>query len=233
MWKPTVSCRVDNHSQNHIDVIMLKNSMPDWQLTCYYGFPERSRRREAWDFIRYLAGRSQIPWCIIGDFNDMLYATDKDGKCDHPQYLMNGFSLAIEDTNLVEVLLTGGKFTWEKGKGTSNWVRERLDRAFANDDWWHLFPLCKLTVHHTICSDHEPIVLDLCNVQVTKKQFRFKFENTWLREPEFHNEVKEHWESLPRSSLLPKLISISSFMAKWGVISFTNSGRKSVNKKMF
>lgn len=88
--------------------------------------------------------------------------------------------------------LTGGKFTWERIKGKHNWVRERLDRAFASDSWWQLFPLCKLTIYHTICSDHDPINLDLCNIQVTKKKFIFKFENTWLREPEFHIEVKEH-----------------------------------------
>lgn len=26
----------------------------------------------------------------------------------------------------------GGDFSWEKSKGTNNWVRERLDRAFAD-----------------------------------------------------------------------------------------------------
>ncbi|XP_074352919.1 uncharacterized protein LOC141692078 [Apium graveolens] len=68
--------------------------------------------------------------------------------------------------------------------------------------------------------DHDPIQLDLYNVQFSKKQFRFKFENTWLREPNFRGEVTKHWDGLPRLQLLPKLISISSFMAKWGRIFF-------------
>lgn len=130
---------------------------------------------------------------------------------------MDGFRLAIEDVSLSELPLTGGKYTWERSKGKDNWVRERLDRCFASDNWWQLFPLCKLSVYHTIYSDHEPINLDICNVQVTKKQFRFKFENTWLRESEFNTEVKEHLASLPRLHLLPKLLSLSSFMAKWGM----------------
>lgn len=45
---------------------------------------------------------------------------------------MDGFRLAIEDCGLTEVDLVGGEFTWEKSKGSPNWVRERLDRAFAN-----------------------------------------------------------------------------------------------------
>lgn len=112
--------------------------------------------------------------------------------------------------------MSGERFTWERSKGTSRWARERLDRAFANEDWWQLFPLCKLPVFHTICSDHDPIKLDLYDVKVTKKQLRFKFENTWLREPNFHHEVRSHWEGLPSINLLPKLLDVSSFMARWG-----------------
>lgn len=51
---------------------------------------------------------------------------------------------------------------------------------------------------------------------LSRKEFRFKFENTWLREPSFRGDVKEYWDSLPRLQLLPKLVSMSSYMAKWG-----------------
>lgn len=123
MWKPNVACKVDNYSQNHINVIMLNNSIPYWRLTCYYGFPEMSKRRDAWNFIRRLATGSSLPWCIVGDFNDMLYASDKAGKNKHPQYLMDGFQSAVNDANLIELPLSGGKYTWEKGKVKQNWVR--------------------------------------------------------------------------------------------------------------
>lgn len=51
MWKGNIDCKIEGSSQNHIDVIMLKNGAPDWRLTCFYGFPERNRRRKSWDFI--------------------------------------------------------------------------------------------------------------------------------------------------------------------------------------
>lgn len=116
----------------------------------------------------------------------------------------------------MEIDLTGGKYTWEKSKGTQDWVRERLDRAFATEAWWNQFPLCKLTVSHTITSDHDPIKLELMNVNFSNKHFRFKFENTWLKEQNFHEDVSKFWENLPPAHLLPRLISVSSFMAKWG-----------------
>lgn len=50
-WKSTVDCSITGYSQNHIDVVFNNNNVADWRLTCYYGFPERSRRKEAWDMI--------------------------------------------------------------------------------------------------------------------------------------------------------------------------------------
>lgn len=47
---------------------------------------------------------------------------------------------------MTELDLMGGSFTWEKSRGSKDWVRERLDRAFASTSWWQLFPLCKLKV---------------------------------------------------------------------------------------
>lgn len=53
------------------------------------------------------------------------------------------------------------------------------------------------------------------NVKVSKKKFRFRFENTWLKEASFHEEVTNFWKALPASHILYKLVSVSSFMAKW------------------
>ncbi|XP_074346129.1 uncharacterized protein LOC141684888 [Apium graveolens] len=229
-WKHNMSCAVMSSSQNHIDLEVKEGRNLCWKLTCFYGFPERERRQESWDFIRSLASSSQLPWCIFGDFNDMLYLEDKKGKHLHPQRLLNGFKSAIEDCNLSELELKGGNFTWEKSKGTSDWVREKLDKAFATDSWWHMFPLCTLSVSHTIVSDHDPINIELVNTVISKKQFRFKFENTWLKEAKFQTKVAEFWKSLPAVHLLPKLISISSFMAEWGR-TFFHKFREKVSKQ--
>ncbi|XP_074355844.1 uncharacterized protein LOC141695503 [Apium graveolens] len=214
MWKRSVGCNVVDSSNNHIDVHIMEGSRVSWRLTCYYGYPEREKRHDAWCFLRWLVRSDNIPWCIVGDFNDMLCASDKMGPHPHPQLLLDGFKAIIDECGLLEVDLKGGDYSWEKSKGKLNWVRERLDRAFADANWWRKFPLCKLSVIHTIKSDHDPILLELVNTEFSRKQFRFKFENTWLHEPSFKEEVVHYWEDIPKIHLLPKLLSVSSFMVR-------------------
>lgn len=84
-WRRNVVCSVFDSSQNHIDIHVKEPNNGVWRLTCFYGFPEREMRQASWDFLRLLASRSQLPWCIFRDFNDLLYSTDKKGKHPHPQ----------------------------------------------------------------------------------------------------------------------------------------------------
>lgn len=101
-----------------------------------------------------------------------------------------------------------------EGERYDDWVQERLDRAFVTREWWLKFPLCKLTVYSTPMPNHDAIHLEFMEVAVPKRIFRFKFENTWLKEPNFIKDVTGHWENIPRMHLLPKLISVSRYMEK-------------------
>lgn len=114
-----------------------------------------------------------------------MTVANKEGNEPHSPGLLQGFRRAIEDCQLMELDLCAGKFTCEKGKGTRDWVRERLDRAFATSSWWSKFPLCNLQVVHTTRLYHDPIQLGLIRVVVSRKEFKFRFENTWLKEPSF------------------------------------------------
>ncbi|GAU46743.1 hypothetical protein TSUD_286030 [Trifolium subterraneum] len=75
------------------------------------------RRRAAWDLLRALGDMSSIPWCIIGDFNDVLSQADKK-----------------------DIPIEGHPFTWIKSRGTPHVIEERLDRAMASTSWLQLFP---------------------------------------------------------------------------------------------
>lgn len=172
-----VDCSISSYSQNHIDVIFSERNLEVWRMSCFYSYPERARMKNSWELNRRLAGVLTLPWCIMSDYNDMLYQS-KRGKHLHPRSLMEGFRLAIEESMLTEIELSGGLYTWEKSRGKEDWVQERIDRAFAMGDWHSKFPLCKLTMFKASVSDHDPIFLELVHVMKSKREFRFRFENT-------------------------------------------------------
>ena len=207
LWKNSFTCEVSNYLRHHIDVNVLVNNAPAWRRSCYYGFPGRERR-EAWQFLRRLSTLSNLPWCVMGDFNDLMYASNKKGNSPHPQYLLHGFGETIEDCLLSEINLSGGSFTWENGRVTEAWVRDRFDSAFAYANWWSKFPLCHLQVVQTSKSDHDPIILELFIAEMSKKKFQFRFENIWLREASFIDEIKSVWNNIPCTHLLPKLLEV-------------------------
>lgn len=113
LWDRTVQCEVIKADNNYIDMHILKNNAPYWRLTGFYDFPERKRRKDSWELIKSLASQSSLPWFLFGDFNDMLKEEDKKGVHKHPQALLDGFRWTVEECELVELDLMGGKFTRE------------------------------------------------------------------------------------------------------------------------
>lgn len=44
---------------------------------------------------------------------------------------MEGFNDALTSTGLTYMELVGHQYTWEKGRGTEEWMEVRLDRALT------------------------------------------------------------------------------------------------------
>lgn len=47
MWKKSANCSVMNYSQNNINVVFNERNVETWRLSCFYGLPERSRRKKS------------------------------------------------------------------------------------------------------------------------------------------------------------------------------------------
>lgn len=102
-----MQCNVVEYDKNHIDVHVTNIINSVWRLTGFYGFPERSRRKDSWEMIKMLSRRSSLPCCLLGDCNDMLCEEDKKGAHKHPRYLLDGFKNTIEECGLIELDLMG------------------------------------------------------------------------------------------------------------------------------
>lgn len=104
------------------------------RLTCYYGYPGRGRKRQVWDLMREFYDMSNLPWCIIEDFKDLLSQDDKQGIHPYPNCLCMRFRNAFGDCDLTDIRLKGHQFTWIKSRGTSHVVERILGRVVENTD---------------------------------------------------------------------------------------------------
>ena len=87
-------------------------------MTGFYGCPERCRRRESWDILINLSTKSDLPWCIVGDFNDILTNSEKKGRVRHPPSLIVGFQTTVQRCCIFYIPLIIHPYTWERGRGT-------------------------------------------------------------------------------------------------------------------
>lgn len=201
---------------NHIDVEVNDPRHGKWRLTGFYGYPESSRRKSFWNLIRQLSTLSNLLWGIIGDFNDILSASEKIGKTDRAHWLIQGFRDAIQDAGLIDLFMEGYNFTWFKSLGTSRAVEEKLDRALATDSWLAMFPNASLECLTATSSDHYPLKLScVANRQLSAQGTQFRFENSWLLESEFKPFVQQCWNSCANKTITSKLNLCASEMLNW------------------
>ncbi|XP_074346760.1 uncharacterized protein LOC141685565 [Apium graveolens] len=119
-WKNEGGVDIKDVGRHYIDFEVVNDQIGRWRYTRFYGCPERDRRRESWDILKELAGRSMLPWCIIGDFNDIMYAEEKRGVHNRARSLMEGFVSTVNDCGLVDLGYVGELFMWERFRGKSN-----------------------------------------------------------------------------------------------------------------
>jgi len=163
LWKSPFDCNLIYFSVNFIIMEVALQQHQLWHFTGYYGYLEIERRKETWDFLRTLAQDNTLPWCIMGDFNDILSNEDKWSQIEHPPWRIRGFWKAVIDCTLVDIPMTGYQFTWSKGRDVNGRTKERIDWAMATQDWLYLFPNATLT---NLIADrlyHSPIILHFIN----------------------------------------------------------------------
>ena len=194
-WTADSNVDVQSFSENHIDAIIDHGVDDAWRLTGFYGDPETASRENSWSMLRTLSTRFTLPWLCIGDFNEILYADEKQGWLDRPERQMQGFRDALDFCRLKDLGFNGFPFTWcNRRPGNQNvWIR--LDRGVATVDWILKYPTSR--IHHldAFHSDHKPILLspDPEQNRFYKKGRPFRFEAMWLRDRSCEEVIRDSW----------------------------------------
>uniref|UniRef100_A0A803QGE0 Reverse transcriptase domain-containing protein n=1 Tax=Cannabis sativa TaxID=3483 RepID=A0A803QGE0_CANSA len=145
-WKEQKMAMLKGYSNNHIDVIINVNDRMQWRLTGIYGEPNRALRRNTWNLFRSLHLESQLPWCLIGDMNNLGGQDEKRGGRSYPTWLVEGFRAALDHCGLIDLSLEGYPFTWEKGKVPEAYSSSLHTRSFRFENAWLREPMCREVV---------------------------------------------------------------------------------------
>ncbi|CAL8176297.1 unnamed protein product [Prunus armeniaca] len=151
----SVSLHVVAHSSQTITALVTMYAKR-WLLTVVYASPCSNVRTSLWKYFDVLAAVCNLPWFLLGDFNDIVCGEEKlGGNLD-----VGGqhFIEWIDKNHLIDLGFSGFNFTWCNKRGEEEIIWKRLDRGLCNIDWRFLFPEAHLSHLPRVISDHCPIM---------------------------------------------------------------------------
>ncbi|XP_077215810.1 uncharacterized protein LOC143850444 [Tasmannia lanceolata] len=167
------------------------NSM--WLFSGVYGPVFLVEKALFWEELEKVRDACSLPWCIGGDFNEIMKVGERLGCFE-----------------LIDLPLAGASFTWSRGPSWS-----RLDRFLMCSGWLNLVSDSsqKVLVHSV--SDHCPLLLDPHLESWGSPPFRF--ELAWLSFPQMEDRLGSWWFSCsfegPADVVIGKKLRITKLIA--------------------
>ncbi|XP_077232581.1 uncharacterized protein LOC143869909 [Tasmannia lanceolata] len=152
-----------------------------------YGPSQRVEKRLLWGELDGIRARWSHPWCLGGDFNEIRFACERVA-CTRSNRNMVLFADFISKHELINLPLSGARFTWNRGES-----HRRIDRFLVCPLWMCLTPeVIQKSLVHSV-SDHCPILLDPRLESWGPPPFRF--EIAWLQDPNMEERMGKWWAS--------------------------------------
>ncbi|KAL5848629.1 hypothetical protein ACOSQ4_006642 [Xanthoceras sorbifolium] len=189
-----------------VDMDANGNCWGSWRFTGFYGDPNATNRSHSWSLIRRLAGLSNLPWLIGGDFNEILRWEEKSGGLFRSHKAISLFRGAVDDCNLVDVGFRRHDFTWSNKQKGDKLIQEWLDKFLCCMRWRATFPNAANRHLNWGGSDHKPILMDNIRIATTRDlkannwSSRFHFEEAWIGEPDCSEVIENAWKDSPSNN---------------------------------
>lgn len=111
-WKAGLSVLLKHEQFVHCWI-----ELPSGQLACFvtfiYGLHSVDSRKPLWSQLKQLAQTcSPHPWLVVGDFNAMLYSTDRVNGSEVSEYETRDFAECLDSCQLFELRNVGCSHSW-------------------------------------------------------------------------------------------------------------------------
>ncbi|XP_058756821.1 uncharacterized protein LOC131630043 [Vicia villosa] len=123
-----------------------------FDMTAVYAMNTIEQRKMLWKAIDALPHANK-PWCVVGDFNNVLKSNDRiGGRMVVPQEFQDLHDM-MDSCGLSEMDNTGDYFTWHN-KQVNDPIYTRIDRVIGNSLWFQVMDMHLRHLPPSV-SDHE------------------------------------------------------------------------------
>ena len=126
-------------------------------LSGIYAPAQASDKDAFWSHLCNLNNIIDMPWCLIGDFNELECPSDKQGGQAVTHSRLIRLPSFLNSIHAVSIPVRGCPFTWKK-RVHGHLIYEKLDRALGRQDWCQLYPDSIVYGGPFTCSDHSYIL---------------------------------------------------------------------------
>ncbi|XP_016178574.1 uncharacterized protein LOC107621041 [Arachis ipaensis] len=189
-----------------VEGVMTKDNF-HYAVCLVYGPHVREEKLLLWKELSYVTGLCQIPFCYIGDFNEIVHMDEKN-RATGLSATVEDFRAWINDMELVDLTLNDRKYTWFRGQSCS-----RIDRCLVSLEWLDAYLDTRLRGRPRGLSDHCPLIVEDRRIVQDKRPFRSL--DSWFTHEGFLRMLKEEWRGLGDAQFLDKLKALSKSLGRW------------------
>lgn len=122
------------------------DGVPQWQFTEFYGRLDSALGCESWVLLNHLKTFLPLPWLCVGDFNEIVEQSEKEGATMRRESQMRGGLEMLWRRDLSDLGYIGPQFIWCNHIMDDSFTKERLDWGVANRDWCYRFPAVEVII---------------------------------------------------------------------------------------
>ena len=113
LWRSdSVSLDILSATEQEIHAIVQVRSLSQhWLLSAIYGSPRFRERCILWNNLRVLSVRHNLPWAVMGDFNDVTKDEEKKGGNGICRRRVFKYTDCMDFCNLLDLGFSGSIFT--------------------------------------------------------------------------------------------------------------------------
>ena len=135
LWKDDIKLEVINYNAIHVPAKVTKEDGFAWFMIGFYGWPETQKKFKSWKLLEHLKTYVEGPSLCFGDFNAILYSSEKQSTRQPHITQINAFREGLESCQLEDLGYKEYPFTWTNKRPSDANTKLRLDRAIAMKGW--------------------------------------------------------------------------------------------------